>query len=251
MSRWYRRYTGTVSDPKIAEAALIAGCSRAVAIATWDMILESAAESNSSGAFKATSRNVAATIAEQLETVEKVFQAFTTLEMIRDGVVVAWSRRQFQSDSSTERSRKHRASKKKDEPATEMQRCATPPYTESDTDTEKKNPLTPLAGGTAEFTFDGKRIIAPDSCRSFWLQQFDEKGFDLALIECAGSLQPNSRAHSVHAQVERKLAQIARDKRDRDRRYAEAAAKSKPKTAPVIARNGCTPHAYVKPEWAV
>lgn len=250
MSRWYRRYTGTVSDPKIAEAALIAGCSRSVAIATWDMILESAAESNSNGSFKATSRNVAATIAEQLETVEKVFQAFTTLEMIRDGVVVAWSTRQFQSDSSTERSRKHRASKKKDETATEMQRCATPPDTDTDTDTEKKNPLTPLAGGMAEFTFDGKRIIAPDSCRSFWLQQFDEKGFELALIECAGTLQPNSRAHSVHAQVERKLAVIARDKRDRDRRYAEAAAKSKPKAAPV-GRHGFTPHAYVKPEWAV
>jgi len=141
--------------------------------------------------------------------------------------------------------------KKKEEPATEMQRCATPPDTDTDTDTEKEKSKKKKLQAEGWFTFDGKRIIAPDSCRSFWLQQFDEKGFDLALIECAGSLQPNSRAHSVHAQVERKLAQEARDKRDRDRRYAEAAAKSKPKAAPVIARNGCTPHAYVKPEWAV
>lgn len=250
MSRWYRRYTGTVSDPKIAEAALIAGCSRAVAIATWDMILESAAESNSSGAFKATSRNVAATLTEQLETVEKVFQAFTTLEMIRDGVVVAWSKRQFQSDSSTERSRKHRASKKKDDTATAMQRCATPPDTDTDTDTEKKNPHTPLAGGFDEFRLEGNELIVPQSRIEFWLKQFDRDSLDLALIEAKNTLQPNSRAHSVHAQVERKLAVIARDKRDRDRRYAEAAAKSKPKPAPV-GRHGFTPHAYVKPEWAV
>lgn len=136
MSRWYRRYTGTVSDPKIAEAALVAECSKAVVIATWDMILESAAETNEAGQFRATSRNVAATLGEQIATIERVFSALESLEMIENGIVLAWSKRQFQSDSSTERSRKHRAQKKGNGDATPMQRCATPPDTDSETDTE-------------------------------------------------------------------------------------------------------------------
>ncbi len=150
MSRWYRRYAGTVSDPKIAEAAMIAECSRAVVIATWDMILESAAEVNDGGAFKATSRNVAATICETAATTERVFAALETLGMIASGVIVAWSKRQFQSDSSTERSRKHRALKREKRHATEMQRCATPPDTESDTDTDtEEDKITSSASRTA------------------------------------------------------------------------------------------------------
>lgn len=149
MSRWYRRYTGTVSDPKIAEAALVAECSKAVVIATWDMILESAAEANESGQFRATSRNVAATLGEQVATVDRVFAALESLEMIENCIVLAWSKRQFQSDSSTERSRKHRALKGGNGASTGMQRCATLPDTE--TDTEKKEQDTPLPpdGGRA------------------------------------------------------------------------------------------------------
>ena len=154
MSRWYRRYTGTVSDPKIAEAALVAECSKAVVIATWDMILESAAETNESGQFRATSRNVAATLGEQIATIERVFSALESLEMIENGIVLAWSRRQFQSDSSTERSRKHRALRNGNGDATPMQRCATPPYTESDTDTERKDTPLPPDGGRVSQAVD-------------------------------------------------------------------------------------------------
>ena len=124
------------------------------------------------------------------------------------------------------------------------------PIKSQEPEPEKKIPQTPLAGGFDEFRLEGNELIVPQSRIDFWLKQFDRESLDLALIEAKNTIQPNSRAHSVHAQVERKLAVIARDKRDRDRRYAEAAAKSKPKAAPVVARNGCTPHAYVKPEWA-
>lgn len=143
MSRWYRRYVGTVNDPKFAEAALIAECSKSVVLATWDAILESASENNQQGQFKATPRNVAATLQEQHATVERVFKALAELEMIADGVVSKWRERQFESDSSTDRSRKHRekTSKIKDPEksngdATAMQRCATPPDTDSETDSE-------------------------------------------------------------------------------------------------------------------
>jgi len=124
------------------------------------------------------------------------------------------------------------------------------PIKSQEPEPEKKNPHTPLAGGFDEFRLEGNQLIVPQSRIEFWLKQFDRESLDLALIEAKNTQQPNSRAHSVHAQVERKLAVIARDKRDRDRRYAEAVAKSKPKPAPVVSRHGCTPHAYVKPEWA-
>jgi hypothetical protein len=47
MTRWYRAYAGTIKDDKLAEAAVVAGCSRSVVIATWHAILESAAETAS------------------------------------------------------------------------------------------------------------------------------------------------------------------------------------------------------------
>lgn len=167
MSRWYRRYVGTVSDPKIAEAAVVADCSRSVVIATWDMILESAAESNDAGRFKATSRNVAATICEKHETVERVFSALLSLGMIEGDTVCAWSKRQFQSDSSTERSRKHRASKKPNGHATEMQRCATPPDTETDTDSETEGRNTARPESVAPRETDGRTAAYGDLKRSF------------------------------------------------------------------------------------
>lgn len=167
MSRWYRRYAGTVSDPKIAEAALVAECSRSIVIATWDMILESAAEGNDGGVFRATPRNVAATLGETQATIERVFSALSALGMIENGVVNAWSRRQYQSDSSTERSRKHRALKRENGAATEMQRCATPPETEADTDSETEGRTTVRPESVAPRETDGRTAAYGDLKRSF------------------------------------------------------------------------------------
>jgi hypothetical protein len=47
--------------------------------------------------------------------------------------IPAWKARQFESDNSTERSRKHREAKR-NTVATLQQRCATPPYTETETE---------------------------------------------------------------------------------------------------------------------
>lgn len=217
MSRWYRRYTGTVSDPKIAEAALVAECSKAVVIATWDMILESAAETNESGQFRATSRNVAATLGEQIATIERVFSALESLEMIENGIVLAWSRRQFQSDSSTERSRKHRALRNGNGGATPMQRCATPPDTETDTDSEtKKDDVGDGASteGKIKFLPDGyldrltecaTRVLADPvnaigltdpSVPLMWLREGCD--FDLDVIPAVTKVSKSRRVKNVH-----------------------------------------------------
>ena len=144
MSRWYRAYEGTVTDAKLGEAALIAECSRSVAIATWHCILESCASTQNGGVYDTSARRVAVILGEKPATIEQVFAAFTELGMISDGAVTAWKQRQYESDTSTERSKKHRERKRAvaqqdcNGDATLQQRDATPPETDTDTDTEER-----------------------------------------------------------------------------------------------------------------
>lgn len=135
MTRWYRAYEGTVTDAKLGEVALVAGCSRSVAIAVWHCILESCATANEKGRFDLTPRRCAVILQEPVTVIEAAFNEMQSLGMIEGDTVCAWQKRQFESDSSTERSRKHRETKRNAD-ATLQQRDATPPYTETDTDTE-------------------------------------------------------------------------------------------------------------------
>lgn len=154
MSRWYRAYEGTVTDAKLGEVALIAECSRSVAIAAWHCILESAASVNDGGRFDTTPRRVAVILGEKPAIIEAVMAELTALGMIADGAICAWQKRQYESDSSTERSRKHRQQKRNADAtlqsvaATPEQRDATPPDTETDTDTPLKPPRKRGGGDT-------------------------------------------------------------------------------------------------------
>lgn len=89
-ARWYRAYEGTVTDAKLGEVALVAGCSRSVAIAAWHSILESAATANDGGKFDVTPRRVAVILCEPPAIVEAVFSELEALGMICAGCVVAW-----------------------------------------------------------------------------------------------------------------------------------------------------------------
>lgn len=115
MSRWYRTHVGLVTNGKLGEVALICDAPRALVIAAWRCILESAAEANDVGRFATTARRVAAILGEPVAAVEAVFGAFTSLGMIEGSLVPSWGRWQFESDSSTERSRKHREAKRSGE----------------------------------------------------------------------------------------------------------------------------------------
>lgn len=140
MSRWYRAYAGTVRDDKLAECAVIAGASRAVVIATWHAILESAADTGDGGRFETSPRRVAAILAEPVTVIDAVFRAMDEIGLIGNDLVTAWRKRQYESDNSTERSRKHREMKRNGD-ATAMQRCATPPDTEADTEADISSSL--------------------------------------------------------------------------------------------------------------
>lgn len=81
--------------------------------------------------------------------------------------------------------------------------------------------------------FSNGRLALVNGTRAFWLEQFggDDTALNLALVEAAGTLQRNSPV-GLKLQVERKLANIARDTRDRDRRYERAAGSKAAKGAP-------------------
>lgn len=83
---------------------------------------------------------------------------------------------------------------------------------------------------------DGKLKLV-NGTRAEWEARFGSDQLDLALIEIQACLQANSRT-PLKAQVERHLAQRAREKLDRDARYrAAVAAKAPPKAAkPYMAR---------------
>jgi len=84
----------------------------------------------------------------------------------------------------------------------------------------------------ADIAFVHGKLALANGTRVFWLDRFggDEAALDLALIEAAGSLQRSGNA-GLKLQVERKLASIARDRLDRDRRYAAAVKRNSGRTS--------------------
>jgi hypothetical protein len=172
VTRWYRAYAGTVKDDKLAEAAIVAGCSRSVAIAVWHALLESAAETDDGGRFETTARRVAAILGEPAAAIEAVFAAMAEIAMIDGDAIAAWKRRQFESDSSTERSRKHREAKRNaaaphaNGDATLHGRSATPPDTE--TESEKITPETKSSTANVRSVGKPTRPAAAGDFEEFW-----------------------------------------------------------------------------------
>lgn len=199
MSRWYRAYAGTVKDDKLAEVAVIAGCSRSVAIAVWHAILESAAETDDGGRFETTPRRTAAALCEPLAIIKGVFDAMVEIGMIGGDSVTAWKARQYESDKSTERSRKHREAKRNGD-ATLQGRCATPPEAETDTDTETE---------TKEDT-----ASAASSARApvFDFQDAERRCQEAAGVADLGSFEPIRQVLERGADLERHVLPAIRSK---------------------------------------
>ena len=144
MTRWYRAYENTVTDPKLGEAALIADCSRSIAIAGWHALLENACHINDEGRLDTTARRVAIILGEPPELVTRLLDAFSELGMTTSGAITAWSRRQYKSDTSTERVREHR-SRKRNGDETLQKRQVTAPEADTDTETESSGATAPGA----------------------------------------------------------------------------------------------------------
>jgi hypothetical protein len=147
-----------------------------------------------------------------------------------------WETRQFVSDTSTERVRKHRKRKHKTDGNVDETFHGTPPEqsrAETEQTQKEEKPLPPkrdfwgreIVGPEADVSFDGRAITLVNGERAAWLSKFggDEERLDLALVQAANFIQPNNRTKSLLVQVRAQLSRAVADKRDRDMRYAVAA----------------------------
>ncbi len=133
-----------MTDAKLAEAALVVGCSKSVAIATWHAILENAATLNDGGRVDIPARRIAAILSEPVGAVQGLFDAFSEAGMVEGCNIVAWSKRQYESDNSTERSKKSReAAREREEAAKKKDAAPSQQDCNDDATLHKENETSP------------------------------------------------------------------------------------------------------------
>jgi hypothetical protein len=245
VARWYRAYEGTVADPKLAEAAMVAGCSRSVAVAAWHLILEKAAVAMDSGRFDCSPRLVAVALGEPLLAMEALVSAFADIGLTCDGRVTAWERRQYESDRSAGRTAKWREGKKSKEKAPCDVTGASPrrhrdaPDTESETEdtvakaTGAKSPVSErvcepslpagpqpdaadftrmvFGSGVAILTAVGKNDRQARSIIGRWRQTYSDS-IVLAVLSRCQVMQPSEPVEWIAAALQHEARRAAGDR---------------------------------------
>lgn len=112
MSRWFRHYAGMARDDKLVRAAIKAGQSVERTVWVWAAILESAAEIDDGGRFELDTAEVAYFLRADEADIAGIVAALEAGGRIAGDCVVHWGDRQFQSDRSAERQRRHREKQK-------------------------------------------------------------------------------------------------------------------------------------------
>lgn len=142
MSRWFRHYAGMCRDDKLVRVALRSKQPVERVIWVWSAILESASEVNENGKFDFDAGEASYFLRADESDVCAIIDALADLGRIREGAVSKWGDRQFQSDTSAERQRRHRDRAKKANAddsgklVTSPSRHSDAPDTDTDTDTE-------------------------------------------------------------------------------------------------------------------
>jgi len=106
---WFRWYVGSVSDPKLTLVARRAKQKRVAVIAVWATLLEAAASENNGGAFRMPSDEIALVLEMKVEQVNEILSKMEERGLISNSRVTNWEKRQYASDCSTTRVKKHRA----------------------------------------------------------------------------------------------------------------------------------------------
>jgi hypothetical protein len=148
--QWFRFYTEAISDKKLKRIARDSDLAMAHVIGIWTIILSMASESPERGKLL-ISADVPATVDDisdaagcnVTETFLKLLvTGLVTTDVTDDGhtvyVVAAWDKRQYESDSSAARVRKHRKlqnAAKSNGDVTLQKRSGNAPDTDTDTDT--------------------------------------------------------------------------------------------------------------------
>jgi hypothetical protein len=100
-------------DDKLVSAAVRSKQPVERVVWVWGCILESAAEINDGGRYEIDHAEMAYFLRADEGDLVSIEGALGALGRVRDGAVVHWSERQFQSDQSAARQRRHRDSKKR------------------------------------------------------------------------------------------------------------------------------------------
>lgn len=132
MSRWFRHYAGMMADPKFGAIARRSKASRAEVLFVWGCILENAAE-NESSSYEWDADLCADLLNCDTDHAQRIHDEMQRSGLLEDGRVASWDSRQFVSDNSTERSRRHRKNKRNAN-ATLQNVAASPPEAETETD---------------------------------------------------------------------------------------------------------------------
>lgn len=150
---WFRWYHGSISDPKFTVVARKSKQPRALVIAVWAAILESASQADDRGSVEDLEIDtIAACLDVDDEAVSAIYDAIVAKSLIVDGRVEAWDRRQvYREDDSAERVRRFREKQRKDKENNDLSDTVThgnaqvthgnaqvtPQITDTDTDTDQ------------------------------------------------------------------------------------------------------------------
>jgi hypothetical protein len=146
---WFRFYTEFATDPKVQTLSEVMQ-RRLVML----FCLE-----GSEDLEKLNEEEIAFSLRIDIETLHETFQLFQKKGFLdEDNRIRNWSKRQFKSDSSTDRVKKYRAKTKTKDNETTVKRfrndSETPPDTDTDTDTEEEEETT----SAKKNSFQGKTI---------------------------------------------------------------------------------------------
>lgn len=129
MTRWFRHYVGCARDVKLVGIAARSKQPIERVSFVWCCILEDAAERQGRGDYKIDTDELAYFLRCDPAEIELIVSEMTAVGMIAGGVVCKWGDRQYQTDTSTERVRKHRAKRYSNV-------SETPPEAEAESETE-------------------------------------------------------------------------------------------------------------------
>jgi len=164
MSRWFRHYAGMMRDEKLVRVAL--QCKQPVerVLWVWGAILESAAEINDGGKYDLDIAEAAYFLRADEADIKRIVECLIQLGRLSSDGVAKWRDRQFQSDISTDRVRRHRGRQDQGSDGTgngqsdgcngdvtPVKRSGNAPETETNTESETKKRKKGAADADAGF----------------------------------------------------------------------------------------------------
>ena len=177
--QWFRFYSEAIRDTKLRRIARDVGQPLPYVIGVWATVLSIASESPERGVLL-VSKNIPATIDDISDAagcnVSETFQKLLVTGLVTSHVtegetvysVASWEKRQYDTDSSTERVRKWRESQKNAQSQADetlQKRFSNAPDTDTDTDTDTEKKQTTTSAAPIAKTTKNEVVVVGDPAR--------------------------------------------------------------------------------------